>query len=71
MTTPLKSEMDKSLMFDGIRNGSNIKRETELLKCKSYIMLLEDRIRHLETINKSSDFIIAAQERLLSNSSPF
>lgn len=71
MTTPLKSEMDKSLMFDGIRNGSHIKREPELLRCKSYIMLLEDRVRHLETINKSSDFIIAAQERLLSNSSPF
>lgn len=71
MKTTFKSELEKDIMFTGMKSGSDIKRETELLRCKSYIMLLEDRIRHLGTINKSSDFIIAAQERLLSNSSPF
>lgn len=66
METPLMSEIDKSLMLDGIKNGSDIKRECEFLRCKSYIGLLEDRIRHLDFITMYHNMIIESLERQLS-----
>lgn len=65
MSTHLKSDSEKSLMFDAIENGSGIKRECEIIRCKSYIIQLEARIVHLESIGATKDNIIESQNRLL------
>lgn len=62
METPLMNELEKSLMFNGMINGSDTKRECEVTRCQNYIMLLEDRIKHLESLIETKDSIIKFQE---------
>jgi hypothetical protein len=65
MKTEFKSELDIEILLRNIENGTAINAESAFLKIKDYINSLEDRIRHLETLEESKDTIIDVQKRLL------